>query len=348
MTLSRHDPLTGTPCDPSTAGPQNPRTPAPARRPGSIRRTSTIDTHRLEGLLGPSVVEAHARDLRTDQMDRATVLDEAHVTARLDGPLHHLEAIETASPVDGLDALLGAVVGPGFRAKVDRAVPGLAGTGALLYLLLDDLPGATLVSGYAILHAGVIARTAPDEYLDARGDLCAGWAVDGSMMRIIRETGVNPTPHGPPALPITDGDDDLAFHDVAPLEPFGMRRLRRLDVLEPPIPGAPHPVEVLFRDTHVDADGNETIVHEYSVDVTVDAATRTVVDIRAHADVLPWKECPAAVDSARRLVGHTLADLRPWVRQTFTGTTTCTHLNDVLRGLADVDHLLDVLAEAGA
>jgi hypothetical protein len=57
--------------------------------------------------------------------------------------------------------------------------------------------------------------------------------------------------------------------------------------------------------------------------------------------VLPWQECPQAIGSAPRLVGHTLAGLRPYVRGEFIGTSTCTHLNDVLRGLTDVDHMLD-------
>jgi hypothetical protein len=329
--------------DPSTAGPADPVTPAPARPRASVRRTSTIDTHRPEGLLGPPVVEARARDLWTAADGTAEVLDTARIGAHLDGPQHHLSAIESSPDVPGLQDLLGAVVGPGFRAKVDAAVPELAGTGSLLYLLLDDMPGATLVSGYAMLHGGVVGNVVHDEYLDARGDLCAGWAVDASMMTIIRETGINPTPHGPEAPPLTDGDDELAIHPTEPLEPFGMRRLRRLDVMAPPSAGAPHPVAVFFRDTHVDADGHETIVHEYSVDLRVDASTRSVVDIVARADVLPWKECPGAIASAARLAGRPLADLRPWVRATFVGTSTCTHLNDVLRGIADVDRLIGVL-----
>jgi hypothetical protein len=329
--------------DPTTAGPMNPVTPAPARPRASLRRTSTIDTHRPEGLMGAPVIEARARDLWTAGDGAGTTVATAHISARLDGPRHHLVEIATTPTVEGLDALVGAVVGPGFRAKVDAAVPALRGTGALLYLLLDDLPGATLVSGYSMLHAGVVGHAPHDEYLDARGDLCAGWAVDASMMRIIKETGINPTPYGPEAVPLTDGNDDLAFHDAPPLEPFGMRRLRRLDVGSPERTGDPHPVDVFFRDTHVDADGRETIVHEYSVQLTVDAATRVVVDIEAQADVLPWKECPGAIGSASRLAGHPLADLRPWVRETFVGTTTCTHLNDVLRGIADVDHLIDVV-----
>jgi hypothetical protein len=42
-----------------------------------------------------------------------------------------------------------------------------------------------------------------------------------------------------------------------------------------------------------------------------------------------------------------VADLRAEVRAEFTGTTTCTHLNDSFRILADVVPLL-ALAHAGA
>lgn len=334
--------------DPATAGPHHPRPPAPARAAGSLRRTSTIDTHRPDGLMGPAVIDARARDLWTAPDLGSDVVASARVRARLDGPAHRLVSIGTEPPVDGLDPLVGAVVGPGFRSKVDRAAPELRGTGSLLYLLLDDLPGATLVSGYAMLHAGVVGTvTAGDEYLDARGDLCAGWAVDGSMLRTIREHGVNPTPVGPDAPPLANGDA-LAFHPVEAVGPFGMRRLRRLDVGSPEAPDDPFPVSVFFRDSHTDAEGRETIVHEYSVALAVDAPSRTVVEIDVTADVLPWVECPGALGSAQRLVGRPLSGLRPWVRETFVGTSTCTHLNDVLRGLADVDHLVDLVTSRSA
>ena len=329
--------------DDSVAGPHHPVSPAPARRPGSVRRTSTIDTSRPDGIMGPPDIDARARDLWTAPDGTTTVVGEATIAAHLDGHRHHLVSIAGTPDAPGLETLVGSVVGPGFRAKVDAAVPELRGTGVLLYLLLDDLPGATLVSGYSMLRAGVIGEIVHDEYLDARGDLCAGWAVDASMMTIIKKTGHNPVPFGPEAPPVARADDPLAFHPMEPLAPFGMRRLRRLDVMATGTPGDPYAADVFFRDSHVDGDGVETIVHEYSVTVTVDGATRTIASIDANADVLPWQECPAAVDSAARLVGKPLADLRPWVRATFVGTSTCTHLNDVLRGLTDLDHLIDVM-----
>jgi hypothetical protein len=328
--------------DPTVSGPQEPLEPAPPRPRGSVRRTSTIDTFRPHGFDAEADVIGRARDLLTADDGTAQVVGTAELTARLKARSHDLLDIDTDPPAPALQELLGAMVGPGFRAKVDRVVPERRDRGDLLYLLLDDLPGATLVAGYAMLHAGMVPKPSDDEYLIARSDLCAGWAADGAMMTLIREHGRSPAPAGCDAPPVTRADDADAWHDLPDLAPNAMRRLRRLDVMPPESAGEPASVDVFFRDSHVDREGRETIVHEYSVTAAVDVATRTVLAIEARADVLPWQECPQAIGSAARLVGHTLAGLRPYVRAEFIGTTTCTHLNDVLRGLTDVDHMLDL------
>jgi hypothetical protein len=330
--------------DPASAGPHDPVASTPDRQPASVRRTSTIDTTRTEGLLGPIVMHGTARDLLTTAGGDPREVATADLLARVDGSHHQLVEITTEPELPELQGLAGAVVGPGFRGKATAAVPAEGESGSLLNLLLDDLPGAALVSGYALLHADAVpGKHDPDEYLDARGDLCAGWAVEGSMMTMIREHGHNPTPIGPPAPDIRRADDPLAYHPFAALPPHSTRRLRRLDVMRPDPASGLATVDVFFRDSHFDEDALETVVHEYSVVATVDRATLTIVDITASADVLPWKECPAAVGSATRLAGRPLADLRSHVRESFVGTTTCTHLNDVLRGLADVRTLLEEL-----
>ena len=94
--------------------------------------------------------------------------------------------------------------------------------------------------------------------------------------------------------------------------------------------------DVLFRDSHVSADGVETIVHEYTVRAEIDPAGLRVARVDAEAHVLPWFECEAAVPSAGRIVGRSVQELRPMVRAELTGPSTCTHLNDTLRSLADV------------
>ena len=154
--------------DASVSGPHNPVVPAPPRVPGSLRRTSTIDTFRPDGFDGEAQVVAQARDALTNPDGSVTTVATARVDARLRSRAHNLLAIESDPSVPGLQDLLDAVVGPGFRGRVDAAVPELRDCGELLYLLLDDLPGATLVSGYAMLHADAVPRPTNDEYLGAR------------------------------------------------------------------------------------------------------------------------------------------------------------------------------------
>ena len=116
-----------------------------------------------------------------------------------------------------LAGLLGALVGPGFRAKVDAVVPYSDRGASPLLMLLDDVPGAVLVSGYAQLHAGAFpTRPMPDQFLDAQVDLSAGWAGDASMMQIIRATGQNPTPLGPVAPELVDPDRSRRLARAAP------------------------------------------------------------------------------------------------------------------------------------
>jgi Protein of unknown function (DUF2889) len=103
-------------------------------------------------------------------------------------------------------------------------------------------------------------------------------------------------------------DDPHAWHAMPSLPPGGTRRRRRLDV-HAPGPDGLHPIDAHFRDSHVDGEGNETVVHEYAVTGSVDART-------------------------------TFDDLRLRVRRELVGTASCTHLNDTLRSLADVGALL--------
>ncbi|MGF7234353.1 MAG: DUF2889 domain-containing protein, partial [Frankia sp.] len=105
-------------------------------------------------------------------------------------------------------------------------------------------------------------------------------------------------------------------------------------------------VDAFFRDSHVDGGGLETVVHEYSVAATIDPATMRFTDCQATIGVLPWQECPGAVGSARRLVGTPVEGLRTSIRESFVGTSTCTHLNDTLRALEDVGDLVRELPHA--
>ena len=61
-----------------------------------------------------------------------------------------------------------------------------------------------------------------------------------------------------------------------------------------------------------------------------------MLEATADAGPLPAPECPAAAASISRIVGREVSTLRDLVRHGFSGPSTCTHLNDVIRSLADV------------
>jgi hypothetical protein len=287
-----------------------------------------------------------ARDTSTDSEGVGTIVAESSVRAEV-GKDRRLEAITIAPQVRDLSPLLGRAVASGFRAAVDQTVPDDRKAQTPLYLLLDDLPVAALISGYADLYV-----RHPDESESAsrtraqslKADICAGWASDATMMLEIARVGRIPIPIGPQAPRLERDDDLLSWHPIDALGPGTMRRRRRVDVVS----GEMLRVDAMFRDSHVDEDGLETIVHEYSLDAAVDPRELIVTHCEATARVLPWTECPRAAASATRLEGQSVASLRGFVRQQLVGTTTCTHLNDLLRSLADVAPLARDLARRDA
>jgi hypothetical protein len=324
----------------------------PERTPGSVRRTATMDMLRPDGLLGPLVLNGRARDLATGPDGVGTVLAGSECTARVDftgGRV--LTEISTTPDRPALQAVVGARVSSGFRSAVLAADPGITTEDGLLNLLLDDFPVATLVSGHAI-GAG-LARSGRDmlSLAEATGqpradrhqfrrNLCAGFADNATIMTEVDATGRPPVVTGPQAPPLVTGDR-LGWHETGPLPPHAMRRSRRMDIT----PGPLASIYVLFRDSYVGEDGTETIVHEYTVTATVDTRDGILASCSATPRVLPWVECPVAAVSAGRLAGLPVAGLRRHVRDTFLGTSTCTHLNDTLRSLEDIPALL---ALAGA
>ncbi|MGD0392808.1 MAG: DUF2889 domain-containing protein [Acidimicrobiales bacterium] len=337
---------------PEAGGPSEPVPTTIDRRPGSVRRTSTIDTARPDGFRGDLVMTARGRDLRTDSEATSVVTNQVDLSLRVDGSNRQVLSIASSPPLPGLDQLVGCPVGPGFRSRVKEACPGECEAGTLLHLLLDDLPGAALVSGYSAQRAGALDQPRRRPQGDVEGqsglarmmasqdDLCAGWAHEGTLMVTVRSTGEIPVSTGPPAPSLERSDDPLAWHPMPPLPPHAMRRRRRLDVVRPDGSGEPHRFDAHFRDSHMDQDGAEWVVHEYSATGAFDVVGGRVLDIGAEARVLPWMECPGAVASAERLSGMPIAELRTRVRREFTGTSTCTHLNDTLRSLGDLEVLV--------
>lgn len=298
---------------------------------------------RPDGVFGDVHLLARGRDLLTtpggDARELSTVAVRGEVAFIGNRELTALES-DPAEPA--LLSLVGERLSSGFRTHVDDAVPAHREEESLLYQLLDDLTIATLISGY-VLSTVPLPPTPPTAAMHRNENVCAGWRSGGTIMVGIEDVGRPPMVTGPELPPLLRDDDPIAWHELAPLPAHGMRRHRRLDVW--PIDRRLVHIDCFFRDSHMSEDGVETAIHEYTVSADVDRETELIIEGSADPRVLPWVECPPAANSARRIAGLALADLRPTVRAEFTGTTTCTHLNDQLRSLAGVRALLRELPQ---
>jgi len=321
-------------------GIHEPTEATPARRAGSARRTTSIDMTRDTGSLDPVYLVGRGRDLLTAPDGSATELGTAGLRATVDMVPRVVQHIETEPPVAGPARLAGAPAMSGFRAAVDKVAPELRRMRDLRYTLLDDVPVATLISGHALSASGMLGDAAKSGYLPL-ADQCAGF-VTGGLLLTSFEAGDPVVVTGPVAPNLDDPNDPLAWHDMPRLPLHGMRRRRRLDVYRS-ADNRNVEIEAMFRDTYVRADGAETIIHEYTLAAAVDAESGVVVQSQATPRVLPWQECPGAVASAARIVGMTLTQLHFRVRKEMFGTSTCTHLNDLLRSLADAKALIPQL-----
>jgi hypothetical protein len=339
-------------------GPLSPS--APERAAHSVRRTSNLDMIRTAreqstGVgLGISEARGTARDLVTYQgvpegAGEATLLLTVDTEGRID-------SIETSPATPTSQELLGARIGFGFRSQAKGMLQ--ATSASLLGLLVDDLSGATAASGYASIRertlAGLpsivrpepVATSAPRASIRViegatQTNVCAGWRA-GGIPTLSRETGA-PMPLGDaPVAPPLVSDDPHAWHAMDDLEPGSTRRLRRLDLTKD---GGWLTVDAMFRDICVDPDGTPRVVHEYALSASIDAQTRSVVAIHADPRVLPFAtDCPFAAGHVENLVGHTVDGFRTGMSKILSGTSSCTHLNDLLRSLADVVPLAAVLA----
>ncbi|MGX7679266.1 DUF2889 domain-containing protein [Jatrophihabitans sp. DSM 45814] len=330
-------------------GPHEPTTGTPRRRPGSVRRTSTIDSLRSGDLDRRVSLAGRARDLITHMDGTTTVAGSARMAvdiAYTGGPV--VQEIETTPHVVGVENLIGRIASAGFRAAIDADTT--AAHGELIYLLLDDIPVATLVSGYAVGHAvkrGDLTLTALTTMRapgpPAHGpNMCAGFQVGGTIMNALADGGGHALVTGPVATEIVDADDTIGWHEFpGPLRPDSMRRWRRADLwknedglLE---------VDTFFRDSHLASDGVETIIHEYTVAAVIDPVEMRILECEATPRVLPWQECPQAAGSGARLAGMAVSGLRAQARAELLGITACTHLTDQLREIEDVATLLALL-----
>jgi len=316
-----------------------PRPGSPPRVAGGVRRTTSLDLTRPAGPQGHIAVHGRARDVVTEPDEGTRVVDHALLALVVeDGVVTRLRCHpqRAAAP-----RLVGRQALVGWRTALWRELRDDVASGSALHLLLDDLPGAMVVGGFTRRWA-LAAAGEPVPQPGRRLDVCAGWAADSRAARVLAETGAPPPAVTPPAPELLPEDDPRAWHTLGALPVFGMSRRRRVDAHR--ADDLVH-VDAMFRDSFVDAMGQERVLHEFAVRAALDPTGR-LCSIEPQPRVAPHVECPVVVASASRLLGMPGGDLRDLVSATLFGPTTCTHLNDLIRSLSDVPALLERAAES--
>lgn len=317
---------------------------APVRRPGSVRRTTSIDTTWQDGVASNRDMRGIARDLLTPAHSGSpTILDEAtfHILA---SPIREILAIETTPDHPRLQEMVGVRAGGASRLALSARLGDVRGS--CLYQLLDDFAGASLVAGWIWSQwtDDWVRRTSESGQRSTAGkggvmtDICSGFATGSSALgEGGRPDHVNQS--STIVGPLINPDDRLGWHDMPDQQGHAQRRARRIDVW---LSDAGIEAEAGFQDSGPNPLGSRTAIHEYAVRMTV-AGDGTISALTAAPLILPYRECPGASRNVDRLLGTPVAALRESVLETLPGPLGCTHLNDVLRALADVPALAEAL-----
>jgi Protein of unknown function (DUF2889) len=309
---------------------------APFRPASSVRRTSTIDMRWPGGWGSEMQLLGRARDLFTaaDGSWQVLAADEVRVGVASDRTITSIETDPVRSAAAGL---VGARGGGGLRRVLAELFPAERDAGTPLYLLLDDLSGATLIGGFAYSQW---PSQWPEGWHQTRSKsgqraiegICAGFAPGASSL----QGGDARFSHDlRPVPPLVDPADLSGWHHLEDIAEVSMRRARRIDVTVDSVIR----IDAMFQDSATVPAGGRVAVHEYLLQATADPLSGEVLTISADPRVLPFQECPMAAANVHRIVGIPLADLRSAVLQELKGTVGCTHLNDALRALAEVPTL---------
>lgn len=318
---------------------------APLRRPGSIRRTTSIDSDWPDGLGQPWEMIGRARDLLTPaDGSEPQVLDTARFRI-MASPIREILSIEATPDHPRLQEMVGVRAGGASRNALADKLGDARGTP--LFQLLDDYAGASLVAGWIWSRWTddwmVRARNAGTRSTAGKGggmtNVCTGFAQGASSLQ---EDGSGNTVDQSYAEvgPLEHPDDAVGWHPMPFQKGPQKRRARRIDLWRE---DGLIKVDAGFQDSGSNPDGGRTAIHEYRLFAEISESDGTLEALQVLPMILPFRECPGASVKASRLVGRKVEDFREAVLQTLPSTMGCTHLNDVLRALADVPSLARLL-----
>lgn len=318
--------------------------PAPARRPGSIRRTTSIDSDWPDGFGQPWEMIGRARDLLTPMQGDPLELATGGIDIRT-SPIREILAISATPDHPRLAEMVGVRAGGASRHALAATLGDIRGTPT--FQLLDDFAGASLVAGWNW------SLWTDDWRERIRGNVQKTTGRKGQMVNIctgFTEGASSLTDEGVPdhvnqssteVGPLANPEDPVGWHAMP--DQAGRpqaRRARRIDIWRGE---GVLKVDAAFQDSGPSPQGTRTAIHEYRVYAEVDEASETLVSLQALPLILPYRECPGASVKAARMIGQPVGAFREAVLETLVGTLGCTHLNDVLRALADVPALARLL-----
>jgi len=335
----------------ATKAPSNPAGPAPLRRPASIRRTTSIDTDWPEGIGKPMRMRGRARDLVTPAAGEARVLADDWMEI-LASPLREILSIDSVRGSAAIQEMVGLRAGGHLRGVIARLLPEEHAATTAMHLLLDDFSGASLVAGWAWSrwYPDWIERSRREAFEKSGGQtpmvrkmegICSGFAPGSSALES-DGTSNQTIQSATPVPPLNNPDDPLSWHPLGAQDRVGMRRARRADVW---LADGVVNIDVGFQDSSTSPDGpsERVAIHEYRVAATADPESFELLSIDVDPRILPYRECPNASPNAKLMQGAGLTGFRLEVLERLPGTMGCTHLNDVLRSMADVPNLVAAL-----
>jgi len=314
---------------------------APPRPPGSIRRTTSIDSHWPDGVGRPWEMTGEARDLLTPPAGAPFEL--AIASFRLiASPSREILELETSPVHPRARELVGTRAGGASRMALGEKLADLRGTP--LFQLLDDFAGASLVAGWIwsrwtndwLERAPGVPSAQPRARM---ANICTGFAEGASSLT--HSKGVDTVNASSTAVDsLENPDDPYGWHGLAHQQGPKMRRARRIDLWRE---AGVIKVDTGFQDSGSTPDGGRIAIHEYRVHAEVDPVSGVLIALQAQPLILPYRECPGASVKATRMIGKRIAEFRSTVIETLPSTLGCTHLNDVLRAMADVPALARLL-----
>jgi hypothetical protein len=287
-------------------------------------------------------LKGRARDLLTPVDGEPSVVSAADLDA-VTGRERDILRIQADPTPAGLERLVGSRAGGNLRRAIAAELPEEAANGTPLHLLLDDLAGSTLISGFVfgrwLDHLPEMrerfTKAPPNRQMV---DICSGFQSGSSALRDDGSIIHNQNTAYPG--PLADPTDPLGWHELDEPPVPAMRRARRIDVWDE---GDTLGIDAMFRDSAWDPDGREIVVHEYQLLGQADRTSGVLISVTAVPRVLPYAECPGAAPNAQWMAGTELRAMRTEVLTRLQKTDCCTHLNDALRSLAEVPVLAAAL-----